>query len=527
MSLAYHGNYCGPGWSAGAFQQSVKSSVKAIDPFDTSCQKHDAAYATAGEDLATADLQFAGENIGLNPKRLVAGLAVGMQGLARKAGFLGRDNHYQDYSAFRVENPIILGGPETTKDKENMAKKRNIDKAIKRAALLYSLQHPSPREDQRERAILDREMAVRTKRVKSKAKSALSALRRGFGKVAVSAAPVSIGTTVTASKPVTKAVAGGVIVTGREFFGSVDQSTDPNWQLASMNPVHPAFYPASVLGNTARMYQYYRFRRLVIHYVTKEPTSNGAEIVLVYCPNILEPAEDGSNAQFLPRVMTRGHAVMGPLWQNHSMEVPVDGIFRKVDAFNAGVNFNDNVNGEVQTYVLGTANRVAGYLLVDYDIEFKETMITPHTSQIPIPSGSGSELELVVPASTANFAVLANTNTILGTNLGQVFRFVVSIDQSTFGAGTTASNAWSTRTFYHSDSTTFGAGNQVLNLVDGMQFFLVTLSGGVLVYLSLEGAIAGNASQQVFVNTTSTTATTIVGRAYKIRFTPQELAAAD
>jgi len=82
MSVRYHGNYCGPGWSAGKYQTSVESDIPAIDDFDETCKEHDAAYAK-GDDLRAADLTFARKNIGNGFKPTVAGLLVGLQGLTR------------------------------------------------------------------------------------------------------------------------------------------------------------------------------------------------------------------------------------------------------------------------------------------------------------------------------------------------------------------------------------------------------------------------------------------------------------
>lgn len=81
-SIQYHGNYVGPGWSAGKYQDSVVSDVPAIDEFDKTAKEHDAAYAL-GQNLKQADLKFASENIGKGVKRTFAGVAVGIQGLLR------------------------------------------------------------------------------------------------------------------------------------------------------------------------------------------------------------------------------------------------------------------------------------------------------------------------------------------------------------------------------------------------------------------------------------------------------------
>lgn len=80
----YHGNYVGPGWSAGKYQRSVRRSrVPAIDEFDQTAKEHDAAYATPGADLKVADYKFYRSNIGQGLKRSAAAVAVGLQGTLR------------------------------------------------------------------------------------------------------------------------------------------------------------------------------------------------------------------------------------------------------------------------------------------------------------------------------------------------------------------------------------------------------------------------------------------------------------
>ena len=58
MIIRYHGNYVGPGWSAGKYQASVaKSKVPPVDEFDRTAMEHDAAYAK-GKNLKAADYKF-------------------------------------------------------------------------------------------------------------------------------------------------------------------------------------------------------------------------------------------------------------------------------------------------------------------------------------------------------------------------------------------------------------------------------------------------------------------------------------
>lgn len=80
--MKYHGNYCGPNWSGGRHQGSVRGSrVPPIDEFDSTCKDHDAIYASArtNKERNDADEIFYSKNFGKGIKRTAAALAVGMQ----------------------------------------------------------------------------------------------------------------------------------------------------------------------------------------------------------------------------------------------------------------------------------------------------------------------------------------------------------------------------------------------------------------------------------------------------------------
>lgn len=90
MSFAYHGNHCGPGWSDGKHQPSVRNPGPSVDEFDETCRKHDKAYAEHREGLITdaqleaADAEFIKENTTFDPKRAFAAFAMAAQRYARE-----------------------------------------------------------------------------------------------------------------------------------------------------------------------------------------------------------------------------------------------------------------------------------------------------------------------------------------------------------------------------------------------------------------------------------------------------------
>lgn len=85
-NFKYHGNYCGPGWSEGKYQESVEGTRTPVDKLDQLCKEHDSAYAR-GEDLFQADLNLAIKSIFIDPK---LSLVIGGQALLRKLNIMTR-----------------------------------------------------------------------------------------------------------------------------------------------------------------------------------------------------------------------------------------------------------------------------------------------------------------------------------------------------------------------------------------------------------------------------------------------------
>jgi hypothetical protein len=301
--------------------------------------------------------------------------------------------------------------------------------------------------------------------------------------LSVRTAPVSIGTTVQAVKPIVKKVPNGVVVRGREFLCAVFATNNADFQLAACAPLHPMYYPASTMGTLARAYQKYRFINVAVHFVTRQPTSVTGEIAIVYSSQITEPAESGTNANFLARVMTRGKAILGPLWQNHSIEVVCDSEFRLIDPF-IQPDIAKHINGELQCYVQSDVDGTAGYLLIDYDLEFQTTMFTPHSQYLPLTTGAGQSFLLTDSSATptAADAVQVTNTTITASPNGTVWKFYVNADESVPATGTTTSNAWNTCASRHSTTTTvtlstintvLGEGMVIYGVVIGTSLFIM------------------------------------------------------
>jgi len=280
----------------------------------------------------------------------------------------------------------------------------------------------------------------------------------------------------------------------------------------------------------ARAYAKYRWKRVVVHFVTRQPTSVTGEIALVWSGNALEPAENGASGTFLARVMSRGNAILGPIWTNHSMEVPCDSNWRLVDPLTSGA-FADNVMGEVQAYTLAGVTDTAGYLLVDYELEFKDTMFTPHSSLLPVSSGAGQQATLVDTSATPtanNAVIVGGGGVVTTTSNGAIWKIIITADASTPATGTTLANAWNIGISYNSSTTAETTVTLNTPISDGMTVYGAVLSTTqVALYSTLEGAIAGSASSQLFYRTTGASAASWSTVCYLVRLPLDRIALAN
>jgi hypothetical protein len=516
MAYAYHGNYCGPGWSGGKYQESVISKVPAVDSFDESCKVHDALYA-AGGDRGRADLNFFKTNITAGPKEAAAGLLVGLQGVLRYAGVIERQPVTQRFGyltgtvdrAQVIPSGFYFNHPDdiTTNISKSIFENKNTSMPLAAGKISNSSKLSK---------------LPKTSRMKPKQKK----LRTEYSKLnaipasaSITTAPVSIGTTVVATKPMTISTREGIRVVGREFLCNVYESSNSNWQLSALAPLHPAFYVGSTMGQLARAYQYYRFGAVRIHFVTRQPTSVTGEIALCYSATLTEPAENGASSTFVARVMTRGDAILGPLWTNHVIEVPCDDKWRLVDAFSQP-DISLNIMGEVQAYTLSGVTDTAGYLLIDYALDFKTTMFAPHSTNIPISSGPGASYTLTDTSTTPtqNSAVQMSNSTLTGFNNGTVIKLVCDADESTPSTGTTLANAWATSVERNTTTTTASVVTSGLVIADGLTIYGVVIGTSIYLYSTYEQAVSGTGSGQLYYSTTGSSAAAYIFNGYVVRF---------
>lgn len=445
------GNYCGPYWSAGKIQRSVQDDyVPALSSLDNACRNHDAKYAN-DEDLTQADIQFARE--------------------AWSEGFFGKL-----FSAAVLSNIPV----------------RAIDNKFRSLSTLLSMT--------KLRGSKSANVQGAQQQQQQKKKKASQA--SGVKQVTV---PVAIGSTIRSVKPAITRNLDSTRVVGRDFVASVEAQGVSAFGIGKSAMLSPAYFNTTQLGNLARSFEKYRWNRLRIHYIPKVSTTATGQVVLCSSKSVTLPCLQPESGVFLQRAMSQGNACFTPLWQNAYIDIDCDSTWCLCDAA-AGVDLDDNIHEELQVYSQAGVSGQVGYLIAEYDITFKEPLYSMHAAAIPYPTGPGLRVACIDAAgiNAVGDDWLISNATLAAQPNGTIFRAVFDLQGSDTPVGATFANAFNTTTSYRTAITTSATTTNALPLVGGTALYLVVVATGLYVYTSMEAAINGNGSGQVFFRTATT-----------------------
>jgi len=359
---------------------------------------------------------------------------------------------------------------------------------------------------------------VNNKNKQQKGKKASRAPRRAgnFGPVStINTAPVSYGNSVRGSKPRVSQTTDGARVVGRDFAFSLSASaaTVTNFELIGGMPLTPCVLPSSVLRNYCQMFQKFKIHSVTVHYITSSPTSQAGDVLFYYERDALSPMMDYTSSSFLPFVLSDPHTVIGPQWMNHSAQVKPVADW-KTTLYGNQVDLNEDKAGSIFMFSKTNSASSPGYILIDYDISFKQLSVNPRAGTLPIARGQ-SHFTCLDPGSTltdgtvinwtlttGGFKTIANTAPAVPTGfaLGDIYKVVLQITASTqvnpawSGTGTTPTTA---NLLQYADDTAITAD-------DGLTFYgLATTSTQIQLFPTIENAVARTQALESNVNATS------------------------
>jgi hypothetical protein len=448
------GNYCGPYWSAGKFQESVVSEVEATGELDGLCRVHDAAYAT-GADRTEADWAFAESAIQLGGFGLLFGALVGAQGAIRST-----DKYFNTRQS-------------------TMKPKTAVKQTAKQPPRLRG-SNPS----------------------------------QASGTV-MTTPPTAFGSTIRAVKPKMTRTVESARIEGRDFIGTVEGQGVATFGLGKSALLSPAYFASSFLGNLARSYEKYRWNKLRIHYVPKVATTAPGQVILCSQRSVSEPGLQPESGTFLQRAMSQGNAVFSPLWIPTYIDIDCSGEYKLLDSTTT-VDIDDCIHEELQVYTQVAVSGQVGYLFAEYDVSFREPIYQPHSTSFPISTGpglratfgnqsavaaGGDALRLTETTTLLNFASVPN---------GTIYRCVLDVQPSTAPTPLTLANAFNVASYGHLTAGSIASTTSTFSLIGGTTLYLAVFAGYSFAYTSLEAAVNGDGSGQLLFAANSTSPGTFV-----------------
>jgi len=321
----------------------------------------------------------------------------------------------------------------------------------------------------------------------------------------IDTAPVSIGNSIRGAQSRVINTVNGARVIGRDFCFAAGSTVAAvtSWCPIGGMPITPACLPSTILRNFVQMYNKFKINSLVMHYITSSPTSQTGDVMFYYEKDRMSPFVDFTNSSFLPYVLSDSNTVIGPQWTNHSI------IVRPTDGFNStsyGLNedLNEDSCGAVYLFSKTSSANSPGYIIMDYDISFKDLSVNPRTGLLPVARAQYQYLTLGLTAqaktTSSPFFVSVTGNNPDGTATsypsgilsGDIYKCILLLTATTASG---VNSAWTNCTAsnlmaLNQGLASYGATTAAVTLDDGFTCYGVyTVNQGVVLYSTLPNAI--------------------------------------
>ncbi len=281
-------------------------------------------------------------------------------------------------------------------------------------------------------------------------------MRQSFGAVSrINTAPVAVGNSVRGSKPRVTQNRSGARIVGRDFALSLSSTTAlvVSWELIGGLPVTPCALPSSILRNYCQMYSNFKVNSLTVHYITSSPTSQAGDVMFYYEPHRASPFPEYIDNNFLPYVLSDPNTVIGPQWTNHTAIVnPVKEW--KSTSYGMSTDLDEEVAGTVFMFSKTNAANSPGYVLIDYDISFRNLATNPRVGVLPVARAQHTPVCYKMNATstagnTATFDITtgktvagATSGDPTGATTGDIYKVVIQI----YNYQTAGNSPWSATT---------------------------------------------------------------------------------
>jgi len=347
---------------------------------------------------------------------------------------------------------------------------------------------------------MKRKASERAKQYQKKARA-----MPAFGPVStIDSAPVSIGNTVQGCSPVITPTADGVRVRGRDFLNTANATAASvtGWCLVGGSPISPECMSASVLKGYCNSYAEYQVHGVALHFITSSTTADAGSLLIYVGKDRAGPGLNPTAANLLPFVLSDHCTVITPVWKNASA------VYHPAPKwYTTGIGNDEPLSEQAcgEMFVLSkvTETNSPGYILMDYDITFRNMQVNIKSLTFPLTRMKYTEVAMgfhgnMTAHTTLNIFTLIADNLLDGTTLssapsgftrGDVYKVIITTTNAVYAAGNP------TNMFDYLLST----GTYInIPVTDGLTLYGVAITTGSLeMYANYASAIA-NTNPTVF-----------------------------
>jgi len=333
---------------------------------------------------------------------------------------------------------------------------------------------------------------------------------RGSRSTYFSTAPAAIGAIMVGRGPSVTYIPNGARVTGEDYVVTLSpvSSVNTTWATVAGFPMNPYGLGSNTLCDMARIYKEYRFTRLAICYVPSVGTGSAGQVAIYRKKDRLDPLLDPNGANFFPFVLNQRTGVIAPVWQAVSFETTTSDNWRSTIPIETDPN--DECDGEVfvATNNTSTPSISIGLVKIMYVCEFRELGRNARTALIPLALQIYNNISVGLNGASINPGSVFATNTFANDQtgnpavtpsaiqIGDVFKFVIDTNRSSFGAANLSNLL----------AVNINTANRAITLSNGYTIYLVYVGSNVFEGF-LTYSMASSLGNPLFFNLTSASLT--------------------
>lgn len=317
-SARIHGNWVGPGWSAGKYQSSVADdSVDAVDEFDQTAKDHDFHYAQTDDPelLDYFDELFYKQNIGKGLKRTLSALAVKYFGkMARGKQISGKKKQIVARKAARKAKKVVARRSNQSHNGSVMRGGQSIPRL--------------------------------------KAPTAVTRKRKGGKR----------------SRPSTNK--DGIIEKGTAYLGTVSvTSTTGVGDILNSLEVHPRTCANDMIKFFLNFYEKWKFIKWSVEYVPQVGTNTDGNILMYHDPDVYDAP--GLNANAIPKGLSASRYADFPVYSKRTVSCKWPKGPQLWTSFDGVDNRNSSAGYVfVMSNSIFSAAKTMGTLVLHYELAF-------------------------------------------------------------------------------------------------------------------------------------------------------------